>query len=88
MEKQVAKVETIHQESVSPVFGIKSETDITIYADGTGDFEYYVDLDEDDYYIEGALTLEGKEVIDFDGCFDLPQEVKTALTEHGYIITW
>jgi len=42
----------------------------------------------DDGYGSGSLTVEGKDVVDFDGAFDLPSRIKDMLKELGFKITW
>ena len=63
------------------------EVIINISADGRGDFEYSVDGGDEDY-IEGYLCVEDNEVIDFDGCYDLPRAVKLTLDELGIKCKW
>lgn len=50
-------------------------------ADSYGYFEHNAMGDES----AGGLWFEGKELVDYDGVFDLPAEVKQALTTAGYI---
>lgn len=39
----------------------------------------YQEGDDSDSYLSGIYILDGDTVIDYDGCFDLPDEVKIAL---------
>jgi hypothetical protein len=39
-----------------------------------------------DHYAEIGLLFEGKELVDYDGVFSLPQEVGQMLTEAGFIV--
>jgi len=39
----------------------------------------YQDSDDEETYISGSFTVEGKTVIDYDGCYELPAEVVMAL---------
>lgn len=63
------------------------EVEINIGPDGRGDFEYSVDGGVEDY-IEGYLYVEDNEVVDFDGCYDLPNAVKLTLNELGIKCDW
>lgn len=63
------------------------EVVINIGPDGEGDFEYSVDGGVEDY-IEGYLYVEDNEVVDFDGCYDLPRAVKMTLSELGIKCDW
>lgn len=47
------------------------------------DQECVKDLDED-FYLEGSFTVEDGSVIDYDGCYELPQAVISALRRCGY----
>ena len=59
--------------------------DIKIHPkDNYGSYEYWVSDFEDDTYIEGGLWFDGKTVIDYDGCFELPSAVRKALNDSGY----
>ena len=49
--------------------------------DGDNLWEYQSNNDDDDTYLYGTLMIENGEVIDYDGCYELPQEVKLALTD-------
>lgn len=68
--------------------GYKHHAEIKIHANGFGSFEYWVEDHDEETYVEGSLSVEGKEVIDFDGCFDLPKAVKKALNDNGYATDW
>lgn len=46
-----------------------------------GMWEYQSDLNDDDTYISGNYYCDGDTVIDYDGVFELPQEVKIALSK-------
>ena len=63
------------------------EVEINIGPDGEGNFEYSVDGGVEDY-IEGYLYVEDNEVVDFDGCYDLPRAVKMTLDELGIKCNW
>lgn len=41
---------------------------------------------DDDSYLEGGLWFNGEQIQDYDGCYDLPKHVKTALSFLGYHI--
>jgi hypothetical protein len=50
-----------------------------------GSFEIYdVETGGEDWYAEGCLSFDGKELIDYDGVFALPRCVIDKLTELGY----
>ena len=66
---------------------IPVEVEINIGPDGEGNFEYSVDGGVEDY-IEGYLNVEDNEVVDFDGCYDLPRAVKMTLDELGIKCNW
>ena len=40
--------------------------------------------DDEDIYLTGGYVLDGNTVVDYDGCFDLPDEVKKCLKHLGY----
>lgn len=44
----------------------------------------YQPTDDEESYMSGNFYLEGKTVIDYDGCFDLPQTIKDGLVKLGY----
>lgn len=48
--------------------------------DFDGFWEYQSDLKDDDTYISGNYYCDGDTVIDYDGVFELPEEVKIALS--------
>lgn len=54
------------------------------YEDGDGSWEYQSDEDDAETYSEGGLWFEDKTLVDYDGCYDLPEEVQLALKELGY----
>jgi len=49
-----------------------------------GSWEYQWDEDDEETYSEGGLWFEDKTLTDYDGCYELPEEVKMALKELGY----
>ena len=59
---------------------------IIIGSDGKGSWEYQSDDDDEETYVEGGLWFEGKEVVDYDGIYELPDEVKLAIRYMGYKI--
>jgi hypothetical protein len=66
--------------------GIKIEFTLGIHESGnTGWFEFYdIDSGGEKWYAEGGLWFDGKDVMDFDGVFELPEEIMTKLNELGY----
>lgn len=64
--------------------GYKGEVTINIDEFGEGSYEVYVDKGtQEDYYLEGWLSIEGNELVDYDGCFELPKSVTKTLTMNG-----
>ena len=51
-----------------------------------GDWECQSDPDDDESYCLGGLWFNGEQIQDYDGCYDLPKHVKTALSFLGYHI--
>lgn len=48
-----------------------------------GSWEYQED-DDEETYMEGGIWFDGKHIEDYDGCFELPEEVKVALKDLGF----
>lgn len=60
---------------------------VSIYNGGDtdeGSWEYQEDEDDEETYMEGGIWFDGKQIDDYDGCFELPEEVVAALNELGY----
>lgn len=51
-----------------------------------GSWEYQSDEDDEQTYSEGGLWFEDKWLADYDGCYELPEEVEMAIKELGYKI--
>lgn len=66
--------------------GIELEVTIGIREDeGTGWFELYdIETGGDDWYADGGLWFNGKELTDYDGVFSLPVCIIEKLKELGY----
>jgi len=64
--------------------GVKGTVKIGI--DGKGCWE--IESTNDDGYGEGSLFVENMEVVDFDGAFDLPNNIKKILKTLGYKLDW
>lgn len=47
-------------------------------------WECQMDEADEETYSEGGLWFDGKELVDYDGCFELPDAVRIALKELGY----
>ena len=47
----------------------------------------FAELVSGDHYAEIGLTFEGRELIDYDGVFDLPREVAEMLRDLGFTVT-
>jgi hypothetical protein len=83
--------------SLENSFGtIKAENNIELSitigideTDGTGWFELYdTETGGDEWYGEGGLWFDGKELTDYDGVFALPVCVINKLKELGYDTTY
>ena len=59
---------------------------VKINIDGSGCWE--IMSTNDDGYGEGSLFVENMEVVDFDGAFDLPNNIKKILKTLGYALNW
>jgi hypothetical protein len=60
----------------------KSIITVKIQHNGTGFFEWEIaELDE---YVEGGLWFENRELVDYDGVFDLPKQLVDYLQKNGY----
>jgi len=64
----------------------KSTMDITINEDGTGHVIW--DIDELDMEECIGLWFNENELTDYDGVFDLPEQLITFLTNQGYNMAW
>ena len=51
--------------------------------DGDGWYEFYDESDPEEFHAEGELVVEGNELIDFDGCYSLPDFIINKLAEVG-----
>lgn len=49
-----------------------------------GSWEIQENEDDEETYSEGGLWFEGRDLVDYDGCYELPQEVALAVNELGY----
>lgn len=65
---------------------VKRTMDITVCVEhGRGWFELYdEESGGEDFYAEGCLIFNDKELVDYDGIFELPDEILDKLEEHGY----
>lgn len=65
---------------------VKRTMDFTVCVEnGRGWYEVYdEESGGEDFYAEGCLIFNGKELIDYDGIFELPAEILDKLDEHGY----
>ena len=58
---------------------------INIFDAERGSFELYdEETGGEDWYAEGGLWFNGKDLIDYDGVFALPKVIENKLTEMGY----
>ena len=83
--------QTIKKKYTSKKTGTKHCVEISItpalcdgYGEYGGEFEYWVEGQDDETYCSGGLDIRGKDVIDFSGVYYLPVPVKKALSEAGY----
>ena len=64
----------------------ESEPEEIIEEYDSGDDDGLFDEDDEETYMEGGIWFDGKQIEDYDGCFELPEEVVAALNELGYSI--
>tara|TARA_E500000318_G_C3546920_1_gene207129 strand:- start:1097 stop:1390 length:294 start_codon:yes stop_codon:yes gene_type:complete len=66
--------------------GVELHCELGIHENAeTGWFEIYdFKTGGNEWHAEGGLWFEGKDVVDYDGVFSLPQGVTDLLKEHGY----
>jgi len=68
--------------------GVTLDVTVEVRENGTGWFEF---SDEEsggnEWYAEGSLHVEGKEVLGYDGVFELPSFVVNKLREWGYDVS-
>jgi hypothetical protein len=91
MKKKV-KFKATQSLSLENSFGtVKEQKDvelnviINIFDAQTGSFELYDDeTGGDDWYAEGGLWFNGKDLTDYDGVFALPKVIEKKLIEMGY----
>ncbi len=92
MEKQVHTFTTIQSMISENSFGIVAEQDnvtlhvsVGINSDTYGWFEFYdQETGGGDWYAEGSLNFENKELVGYDGVFSLASFVIDKLEELGY----
>jgi hypothetical protein len=67
---------------------IELEVTVGIRKDGGGWFEFAdIKSGGNEWYAEGSLEIEGKEVLGYDGVFSLPSFVIDKLKEWGYDVS-
>lgn len=49
-----------------------------------GAWQIQTNPEDEETYAEGGIWFNGEQIEDYDGCYDLPKEVKTALSFLGY----
>lgn len=54
--------------------------------DSEGSWEYQSDENDEKTYSEGSLCFDGNELVDYYGCYELPEEVTLAISDMGYEI--
>lgn len=85
-----------HSLQLENSFGtLKAEDDITleitmgIKDDEYGWFEFYdIESGGEEWYAEGGLSFNNKELIDYDGVFSLPSFVSDKLKEWGFDVSY
>jgi hypothetical protein len=87
---QILKDEMVVEESAGGTilnkYKLGVEGIVKINLDGQGCWE--IISTNDDGYGEGSLYVENMEVVDFDGAFDLPNNIKKILKTLGYALNW
>lgn len=64
---------------------VKLEITIGINSDDYGYFELYdIASGGNDWYAEGGLWFDNKTLVDYDGVFELPEQIVNKLDEMGY----
>lgn len=58
---------------------------ISLISETKGGWEWQQNEEDEESYLEGGLYFDGKILNDYDGCFNLPSEVISALTFLGYV---
>jgi hypothetical protein len=92
MEKQTYKFTAVQSLQLENSFGtIATATDVQldvslgINSEDYGWFEFYdIETGGDNWYAEGGLWFDGKELVDYDGVFSLPPFILDKLEELGY----
>lgn len=65
--------------------GVEIEINVRQKKKDYASFEFYdTDTGGDEWYAEGGLWFEGKELVDYDGVFALPAEIINILEKAGY----
>ena len=77
-------VETVNDEKVINYFFDEENIWVGIRKDSCS-WEYQEDED-DESYLSGNFVVDGCCVIDYDGCYELPNSVCLALTDLGYTL--
>lgn len=86
-ESSIDKIE-VYTSSVSFIFNDKCWVNIGLATDvhEEGHWEIQHDPDDEQTYSCGGLWFNGEQVDDYDGCYQLPEPVLTALSFLGYHI--
>lgn len=82
---KIVKKETLYDGNTTE-FNFDNGAWVTIYNGGhteEGCWEFQENLYDDNSYISGCISFHGNVVEDYDGCFELPEEVKYALADLG-----
>jgi hypothetical protein len=67
---------------------IKLEVTVGIKSDRYGWFEVYdIETGGQEYYAEGGLWFDNKELVDYDGVYELPDAVLNELSKMGYDVS-
>ena len=75
------------RDSVSTEYKFDNGAWVCVYIEYEGGaWEYQSDENNEETYSEGGLWFDDNELVDYDGCFELPEEVKLALKDRGCIV--
>ena len=87
--EQLEIVTNLTKETTYGVVGkaknIKLSVEVTVFDNNYGCFEIYdIETGGDEWYAEGGLWFDGKELTDYDGVFELPSFISDKLREWGF----
>lgn len=68
-------------------FTFRSGAWVSLEFDGgvnSASWEFQADKDDDDTYLSGCLWFDDGVLVDYDGCFELPNEIGFSLKKLGF----